>query len=159
MEQTEFIQLTNGCITLTTRASTVQGCPLIQCALELGLAPKGVPLFLDLEDAALRALLEECRNGEQYSVGAHVRSAVEAAFDDSVERTLELDYAPCTINVGGTEFKASQRTLQRTQYFDAQLTRWSSETSLHLGFYDRDPLAFAHILRRLREPSYVIPTQ
>jgi hypothetical protein len=59
------------------------------------------------------------------------------------------------LNVGGTHFETTKQTLNASEFFSTMLA--ATTLSNIPIFIDRDPDAFTHILRYLRNPKYKVP--
>lgn len=63
-----------------------------------------------------------------------------------------------TINVGGTVFQTTKQTLEGSTYFQSALLRWLNAPEQPI-FVDRCPMAFRHVLNRMRDPQYPFPNK
>lgn len=64
-----------------------------------------------------------------------------------------------TLDVGGTLMKTYYSTLQKLEYFKVKLDRWTDKTSSNdTLFIDYDPQLFRHLLNKLRNDAYDMPS-
>ena len=64
------------------------------------------------------------------------------------------------LNVGGKIFETSIDLLcEKSEYFRAMLKGGFRETQEKEIFIDRDPAPFKHVMRLIRDPSYVVPEE